>query len=319
MAWRKPNKQRIGGKFLVYGETGSGKSQFGLTFPKIAAIDAETGLSFYEGTDIEIDGKKYNNLVAVDTTSDLESLEENLTSIIDGDVEGIETLLIDSETKFYVAMDIACTEVEERKAKLKGKDVDTRAKWGRVKNITMKMQQAKLTASAKGYNVVSTAQSKEILEENTNKLLGYKPDAHKSLAYDYDTILRFFTEVDKKSKQIKYYAEVLKDRTNVTKVGQVIENCTYDIWKPYFEARNNFESSTANFSNDLKTSTNATLANAELQTKLADDIKAKLKDLTPDGKRAAKDKFDELYIDLKHLDLTDLDKLKEVVKFLDTL
>ena len=56
MAFRKPAKTKIGGKFLTYGFTGEGKSYFGLTFPKIGAIDSETGLAFYEDTDIEING-----------------------------------------------------------------------------------------------------------------------------------------------------------------------------------------------------------------------------------------------------------------------
>ena len=127
MAFRKPRATKIGGKFLVYGFSGEGKSYFGLTFPKIGAIDSETGLAFYEDTDIEINGKTYNNLAFVDTTSDLDELEEDLDNIIDGDVD-IETLLIDSETKFYNTMDIGATEAEEKKAKLNGKVVDARRK-----------------------------------------------------------------------------------------------------------------------------------------------------------------------------------------------
>ena len=65
MAFRKPAKTKIGGKFLVYGLSTEGKSYFGCTFPKIGAIDSETGLAFYEDSDIAINGKKYNNIVFI--------------------------------------------------------------------------------------------------------------------------------------------------------------------------------------------------------------------------------------------------------------
>lgn len=35
MSFRKAKAARIGGKFLSYGESGSGKSTFQLTFPKL--------------------------------------------------------------------------------------------------------------------------------------------------------------------------------------------------------------------------------------------------------------------------------------------
>ena len=320
MAFRKPRATKIGGKFLVYGFSGEGKSYFGLTFPKIGAIDSETGLAFYEDTDIEINGKTYNNLAFVDTTSDLDELEEDLDNIIDGDVD-IETLLIDSETKFYNTMDIGATEAEEKKAKLNGKVVDARSKWGRIKNINMKFQQAKITASAKGVHVVSTAQGLEITDDDAKKVIGYKPDAHKSLKFDYDVVLRFYVEEDKKTKERRYFAEVLKDRTNVTKVGQVIENCTYDVWKSYFDKRNGLETSGANFTKDLKKSTDSVLNNAELSDKLAKDIKSFISEhkTETDILKQLKSIADESNIDMKNLDLEEPKKLQEFMEAIKKL
>lgn len=316
MGFRKPQQNRVGGKFLAYGLTGEGKTYFGLTFENVCAIDSEAGMSFYEGVNIEIAGKKYNNLIGVDTTSDLDSLEENLDCVINKEIEA-DTLLIDSETKFYNTMDIGATEAEERKAKLAGKAVDTRGKWARIKNINMKLQQAKITASSLGVHVVSIAQAKAIEEDG--KLLGYKPDAHKSICFDYDVILRFYTEKDKKSKQIKYFAEVEKDRTNVTKVGQIIENCTYDIWSNYFAERNGLKTSGANFSNDLKNSTQGVLNDAELSTKLANDLKETIKALSSTNKKLVKDKLEELQIDLKAMDLSNPEELKKALEYFKSL
>ena len=322
MAFRKPAKTKIGGKFLVYGLSTEGKSYFGCTFPKIGAIDSETGLAFYEDSDIAINGKKYNNIVFIDTTSDLDTLEENLDSIIEGDVD-IETLLIDSETKFYNTMDIGATEAEEKKAKQSGKAVDARSKWGRIKNINMKLQQAKITVSAKGVHVVSTAQGLEITDDDTKKVIGYKPDAHKSLKFDYDIVLRFYVEEDKKTKERRYFAEVYKDRTNVTKVGQIIENCTYDVWKSYFDKRNGIGSVTsgANFTKDLKNSTDSVLNNAELSTKLAKDIKEFISEHKTETSilKQLKTIADDSSIDMKNLDLEEAKKLQDFMSAIENI
>lgn len=323
MAFRKPRTNIIGGKFLVEGITTQGKSWFGLTFPNIGAIDSEAGIVFEEGKDIIINGKKYNNLKLVDTTSDLDTLEENLEAIIDGDVD-IDTLLIDSETKFYNTMDIGATAVEEVKAKRNGKAVDTRSKWGRIKNIVMKLQQSKITLSAKGKHVVSTAQAKEITDDKTKKVIGYKPEVHKSLPFDYDVILRFFTKEDKKTKEKKYYAEVLKDRTHVTNIGDIIENCTYDVWKPYFDKRNKKGVSLeSNFSQDLKNSVSGVLNDAEQSEKLAKEFKKlitsdKLKE-DSEKQKLIKSKMMELKIKIKELEFTDAKTLQNLISYIKSL
>ena len=321
MSFRKPVAQRIGGKFFGYGLTHDGKSWFGLTFPRIAAIDSEVGLAFDEGKEIVIKNKKYNNLVLVDTTSDLDTLEENLDAIINGEID-CDTLLIDSETKFYNNMDIGATEAEERKAKLAGKNVDARSKWGRIKNINMKLQQAKITLSAQGKHVVSTAQASEVKDENTQEVIGYKPEVHKSLPFDYDVVLRFYTEEDKKTKVRRFYAEVLKDRTHVTTRGDILEDCTYDVWKPYFDERNKTSTkSTANYSNDLNKSVEGVLNKAEQSDRLTEEIKALIKSHKGNTviQKQIKAKIDELEIEVKELNLTSPEILEGLLEYIKSL
>ena len=172
MSFRKAQAAKIGGKFLSYGESGSGKSTFQLTFPRVACIDSETGVAHYEGKDITLNnGHTYNNLVLVDNTSDLDELEEDLDAFLDGEYDGqIDTLSIDSESKFYATMQIGATEVEERRARKKGGDVDDAGisvkQWGRIKIINMKLQQAKIDLSSKGTHVVSVAQEVEIKDDD---------------------------------------------------------------------------------------------------------------------------------------------------------
>ena len=278
MSFRKARATKIGGKFLSYGESGSGKSTFQLTFPKVACIDSETGIAHYEGKDIELNnGKTYNNLVMVDNTSDLDELESDLDDFINGEYDGqIETLSIDSETKFYNTMQIGATEVEERRARKKGGDVDDAGisvkQWGRIKIINMKLQQAKIDLSSKGTHVVSVAQEIELKDDDGKKVIGYKPDMHKSVKFDYDTILRHYTKKEKDGS-VSFWAEVIKDRTNVTKVGQQIENPCFDIWKDYYDSMNGLETNTTSYKNDLKTSTESMIDQADKSEALAAEFK----------------------------------------------
>ena len=322
MAFRKAQTAKIGGKFLSYGESGSGKSTFQLTFPKVACIDSETGVAHYEGRDITLNnGNTYNNLVMVDNTSDLDELEDDLDSFIDGEYDGqIETLSIDSETKFYNTMQIGATEVEERRARKKGGNVDDAGisvkQWGRIKIINMKLQQAKIDLSSKGTHVVSVAQEVEIKDDDGKKVIGYKPDMHKSVKFDYDTILRHYTKKDKDGN-VTFWAEVIKDRTNVTKVGQQIENPCFDIWRDYYAAMNNLETNATSYKNDLKTSTESMVDKADKSEELAAQFKEVLKSFkdNKDGILKVNKLMKEKNVSLKELEMQSPETLTELIDY----
>ena len=321
MAFRKSAANKVGGKFLVFGATGTGKSIFGLTFPNSIAIDSECGLAHYEGVPVKINnGNTYNNLKFVDTTSDLDTLEEDLDEFVDiAEDNKCETLIVDSESKIYAGLQISANEVEERRARRKGKDATdvniSVLSWGRIKLINMRLQQTKIDLSSKGYHVVSVAQEQEIKDDEGKKVVGYKPDCYKSLPYDYDVVMRFF--IKKENGEIHYYAEVIKDRTNVTKVGQIIENPCYDIWKEYFDSRSSLSSAETSYKTDLKTSTDSMVDKAEKAEELAAEFKDVLKSLK-DNKDALlkvnkqmKDKDGSL----KNLEMQSPDTLTELIDF----
>lgn len=324
MAFRKAQSAKIGGKFLSFGESGSGKSTFQLTFPKVACIDSETGIAHYEGKDIALNnGNTYNNLVMVDNTSDLDELEEDLDQFLNGEYDGqISTLSIDSESKFYATMQIGATEVEERRARKKGGDVDDAGisvkQWGRIKIINMKLQQAKIDLSSKGIHIVSVAQETEIKDDEGKKTIGYKPDMHKSVKFDYDTILRHYTKRDKEGN-VSFWAEVIKDRTGVTKVGQQIENPCFDIWKSYYEAMNGLETNETSYKNDLKTSTESMVDEADRAEELANEWKKLMKQLKDNQNMDAISKMNALIkekkIDIKKIELQSADALEELIGF----
>ena len=301
MAFRKAREAKIGGKFLAYGYESSGKSWFALTFPKVACIDSETGIAHYEGKDITLaNGKTYNNLILVDDTSDLDDLEDDIDEAVDSDE--IQTLDIDSETKFYATMQVGDTVVSQRQ-------------WGRIKIINMKLQQAKIDLSAKGKHVVSVAQATEVYEGtgDNRKLVGIKPDMHKSVKFDYDTILEFYKEEN--GEDVRYFAKVKKDRTNVTKVGQIIENPSYDIWKDYFESMHDLETNETSYKNDLKTSTDSMVDKAEKAEELAAEFKDVLKSLkdNKDALLKVNKQMKDKDVSLKNLEMQSPDTLTELI------
>lgn len=321
MAFRKAKAAKIGGKFLVYGESGSGKSTFQLTFPKVACIDSEAGVAHYENKDITINnGNTYNNLLIVDNTSDLDELEEDLDGFLAGEYDDkIETLSIDSETKFYGTMQVGAQEVEEKRARKKGGNVDdaniSQRSWGRIKILNLKLQQAKIDLSTKGIHVISVAQATDERDKSGEKVIGIKPDMHKSVKFDYDTVLEFYTEEDKDG--IHYYARVLKDRTNVTKRGDIIENPCYDIWKDYFEGRSKLETNKTSYNHDIKTSTDSMQDKADRSEELAAEFKEVLKSLkdNKDALLQVNKLMKDKNVDLKKLDIQSPDTLEELIDF----
>lgn len=321
MAFRKSAANKIGGKFLVYGATGTGKSLFGLTFPDSIAIDSEAGLAHYEGVPVSLNnGNTYNNLKFVDTTSDLDTLEEDLEDFVDiAEENKCQTLIVDSESKIYAGLQVAANEVEEKRARRKGKDANdvniSVLSWGRIKLINMRLQQTKIDLSSKGYHIVSVAQEQEIKDEEGKKILGYKPDCYKTLPYDYDIVCRFFNK--KESDGIHYYAEIIKDRTNVTKVGDIVENPCYDIWKEYFDSRSELIVSETSYKKDMATSTESMINKAEKSEVLATEFKEVLKSLkdNKDALLAVNKLMKEKNVSLKTLEIQSPETLTELIDF----
>lgn len=323
MSFRNAKEAKIGGKFLAYGETGSGKSIFALTFPRVACIDSETGVAHYEGKDITINnGNTYNNLVLVDNTSDLDELEDDLDLFLSGEYDGkIDALSIDSETKFYGTMQVGAQEVEENRARKKGGDEDdaniSQRSWGRIKILNLKLQQAKIDLSSKGVHIVSIAQAVDLRDKKGENVIGVKPDMHKSVKFDYDTVLEFY--IEETNGETHYFAKVLKDRTNVTKRGDIIENPCYDIWKPYFDNMNKLGTNETSYKKDIKNSTDSMCDEAEKVDTLVSEWKTVMKQLKDSENMDAISKINTLLkekkLNIKKLEMCSLEDITELVDF----
>ncbi len=276
--FREPQANKVGLKVLAMGERGSGKSIFGLSFPKVFALDSEAGLAMYENN------PNFNqNLLQIANTQDFNDITDaidEIEDIVEDDPEAVKTLVIDSETNFYNNLTDAVLEIEERKATKKGRDpMDSNVSmrgWGRIKAIGSRLSALKIDLSAKGVNIISVSQMDDVKKKVGDEFVkvGDKPVMQKGAEYHYDIILKIYTEKNAKGELIRK-AEVLKDRTTVTKVGDIVENPSYEIWKDYAESKQRTAKIASNLSGNKKTA----------MTQLAEEDKAvksnsdRLKDL----------------------------------------
>lgn len=250
--FRKPAERVVGLKILAMGETGVGKSVFALSFPKAYALDAEAGLSHYEN------GVYGANLLGIANTQDFNELQEaieEISEMVEEEEGSVQTLIVDSETKFFQNLTDASLTVAEKQARKKGTDVNDASVsirgYGRIKAVAQRLANMKIDLSAKGVNIVSIAQVSDIKQkvgENFVKI-GEKPVMQKGSEYDADICLKLFTETDLKGN-VKYKAEILKDRTGVTKVGQIVDNPSYNTWKEYLEGKKGGVKVKSNLSSD---------------------------------------------------------------------
>lgn len=233
---RKPMKRVQGVKILCYGVDGSGKSVFGLSFPQVAVLDSESKVGVYEG-----DPEFGKNIVAVADTSNYYDTLDVIEEVIKSNL--CKTLMIDSETYIKEGMEVAAMETEEERARKKGGNIDDQTVsmrgYGKIKLNSNRMRLLKAQASAKGINIISTAHKEDILQKvgSENVKVGEKPVLRKNAQHDYDVILRFYKERDMATGRVKYCAEVEKDTTRVLKVGQIVENASYELFRDYFESR----------------------------------------------------------------------------------
>lgn len=306
---------KSGVKVLGYGKTGTGKTLFGLTFPNIAAVDSEDGMAWYKG-------KSPNLLLHLPTTS-IEEAEEAIAEIEDEYSDKIKTFIVDSETKIYENQQHSGLELAEKRARNKGQSIDdaniSQREWGKIKLISKRVQSGKITLASMGINVVSIAQEKDIKEKKGENwvIVGHEPDAPKGFAYDYDIVLRFFTEKDSKGREY-FKAEVKKDRTGVFKKGDIIDNPSYDCWKDVVEGTQNFKAEKVDFRKDISKDKEAMKSELEELDDLLNSFKRNLKakDKSVQSQVVAFSK--EIGID-NPLKCSDLDKIKQLIKYLETL
>lgn len=311
--FKKVEETKTALKVLAFGASGSGKTTFALSFNDIVAIDTEAGIDFYKGN---------KNLKYILNTTSADELEEAMEEIEDELMDEIGTLVIDSETKIYENQQHSALNLVEKRARKKGQDIQdaniSQREWGKIKMISKRMQSEKIKLSSMGVNIVSIAQMKEIKEKKGDQfvVVGYAPDAGKGIEYDYDVVLRLFTEKDKNGEE-NYKAEVCKDRTGVFKKGQIVENPKYSMWKSVVDGKANAKENILDFAKDIDKDESILKAEIETTEELAEEIKELIKSST--DKASIKDYFSKNGIDVKNIAASEPKTLTDAIKFIKSL
>lgn len=316
--FKKPEEVKSGLKFLIYGATGTGKTWFALSFPEIVGIDTEDGWARYINKPI---GKNIKHIL---TSSSATDLEDALDEIEEELIGSVKTFVLDSYTKIYENQQFALQSLAEKRQRQKGKsdeDVGMSVRdWGKLKLNTKRIQATQLMLASKGINIVNVAQEADIKEKRGENwvVVGHKPDISKGVEFDYDVVLRFITEDDKKNKTVSYKAEVLKDRTGTFKKYDIIDNPTFSLWNDIYEQTMSAKESTVNFKKDIDKDIEKEEAESANATELSDKIKAFIK--TADGTQKAQitKAMKSLEINIKDLASNPLESLKELVDLIET-
>lgn len=321
----------VGGKVLVFGKQGTGKSTFVGTFPNINLVDTEDGQTYYLG--------KNKNIKGVMRTVSEKEVQETLDELNDEEtLKTFDTIVIDSGTKLYENMQSAAYEVAEsraRKQRSKGVDIDlddiniSQRDWGHIKRWNQQLATSYILFSEMGKWCVVTAHQKDEMRDATKaekKALGVDkikigeiPDLAKKAEHDFDIVIQTFTEETDEGETV-YKAKILKDRTGVTKRGDILENITFDIWKDNWEETKKYGVKTAinlneSVGKDVKAMT------AEINT--AEDIVAEwkpiMKSLSESGNSTAVKQINAFIkdknINVKNITAEDPNVLSELLDF----
>lgn len=278
---RKPNSRKKGMKILIYGEPGSGKTVFALSFPKSIVVDSEDGYSWYEGTE------RTRNVVGILDSQSYDDLENLMDELDDANDEEFSSLIIDSETKIYENIKEALQNVEETRAARKGRDVLdanlSMRSYGKIGQLSGRLQKAKLRLASQGINIISVTQAADEMEDTGNGQrvkVGEKPNMDKRARFDYDVVIRLFT------KDNKYYGEIKKDRLEVFERGDIVENPSYQNWAHRLESKDNQGEAVAkDFSKDAEKSQKAYYEEVKGEMSFADRVKEYFATIDADTKK----------------------------------
>jgi hypothetical protein len=228
-------------KVLAFGETGTGKTIFALTFPQPRVADMEGGTLHYQGrkvipgqsSDFEVlqTGSAMKCIKAVEQT-----VEEFAAHLKDPDKapRPCMSFVVDPMTVFWQRLQEAYIEKME-----KGNDFSTGLTfrdWGPIKRPLKNLMTDLVNLPM---HVIMTAHEGNEYEQKGKELtvVGVKAKTEGDTPYTADTVLRFLTVT---KEGVGNMVECVKDRTGVLTRGKTYENVTFDTWKEYLKGTQSF-------------------------------------------------------------------------------
>ena len=313
----------VGGKVCIFGLQGTGKSTFAGTFPRINLVDAEDGQTYYL--------EENENIINVLPTSSASEVQEALEELNDEDVlKEFDSIIIDSGTKLYENMQSAAYEIVEKRAKKqrqKGINIDVddlnlaQRDWGHIKRWNQQLATMYILMSNLGKWAVVTAHQKDLFDDpnsKTKKKIAEIPDLAKKAEHDFDIVLQTFTKEDKATGEITYHAKVLKDRTKVTRRGDILNNPSFEIWREKWESTKKYGIKEVDMTKDVTKSASIMETEEEQLDEAIVKFKTIMKKLDSANQRIVMKLAKDLEIN-NPLKTTNLKGIKELLELAKTL
>lgn len=192
-------------KIATFGDGGSGKTRFGLSFPKPAVIDTEHGTDPFR-TKYEFKVHHLNRWKQL----------APVISWLKTNPGRYETFIIDSATIFYQDL---IQEIVDTIRNKRGNEQMTKGDWGQQKRrwaafmnmlVELPMHIILNFREKPEYLELTSKDGEEVLKKTGGHLL----DADRQTKHLFDLSFRCFTEVNKKEKSAKFLVQVDKTRYN---------------------------------------------------------------------------------------------------------
>lgn len=235
MAFTKPEKVKEGVKILAYGDSGSGKTPFVLSFPHLALADADGSSTFYKND--------CPNIEVMTNTGSIKEISEEFDDLESEDevFNTIESIGVDSISRYYENLQHAALKVVEQRARKSARLVEGEGlspkEWGVIKLHYDRFISKLMYYSKLGKNIIVVAEGKDEKEpvkqadgSVTYIKSGITYNSSKGAEFDFDIVLEFTK--DGKGGSL---AKVVKDRTRTFKVDEVVEMANYSHWKDTIE------------------------------------------------------------------------------------
>jgi len=227
-------------KILAYGDPGTGKTIFALTFPQARVADMEGGTLHYQGR--KVIPQQHDDFEILQTGSAMKVVQA-----ADQTVEEFKawakdpeknprpcmSFIIDPMTKFWARLQEAYLDKMQKGDEFRmGLNISDWLPIKRpLKNLVVDLQNLPM-------HFVMTSHEGNEYEKSGKELtvVGRKPKVEADTPYDADTVLRFIEPAEGSGNTV--FCE--KDRTGVLTKGKTYSNVYFDTWKEYLKGTENF-------------------------------------------------------------------------------
>lgn len=214
-------------KIAAYGETGVGKTIFGLTFEEpIYIFDMERGADWYACREVVPGIKQATNFNVMNTVS-LDEVTDGVREIFAGlkkDINFCKTVIIDPISVLWESCQNAY--MKEKRKKFGPNYQMQMRDWAELKRP---FNWVLMTLLSMPVHMVLLGRESQDLEFKSGELIvkGTKMQSEKNTPYLADIYMNMFTRPDPKTGIDRFFSKILKDRTGLLQKGKIIENSCY--------------------------------------------------------------------------------------------